>query len=98
VGFVTGISYIFLYTYFQKFQLNVVDHRDTTSIWASHLTRVEGFTKKGKPNFQCLSYGIQNGGIRNQIDQKPIRWKKLSPSEQASITEKLKPLKWLLQK
>ena len=84
--------------YFQKFQLNVIDWRDTTSIWASHLTRVEGPTKKGKPKFQCLSHGIKNGDIRDQIDQEPIRWKKLSPSEQASITEKLKPLKWLLQK
>ena len=98
MGFATGISYIFLNTHFQKFQLNVIDHKDKTSIWASHLTRVEGLTKKGKPKFQCLSYGIKNGDIRYQIDQKPIRWKKLSSSEQAATTEKLKLLKWLLQK
>ena len=84
--------------YVQKFQLNVVDNKEITSIWANHLTREEGFTKKGNPKFKCLSYGIKNGDIHTEIDTEPIVWEKLSPNEQASITEKLKPLKWLLQK
>ena len=91
--------HIFLYyTNVQKFQLNVVDNKEITSIWANHLTREDGFTKKGKPKFKTLSYGIKNGEIHTEINTEPIVWENLSPFEQASTTEKLKPLKWLLQK
>ena len=70
------------------------DSNDDTAIWAHHLTREEG-----KPQLQWLSYGIENGNTQTKINKKwKVQWKKLSPTEQAATTEKLKPLKWLLQK
>ena len=69
------------------------DSNVETAIWAHHLTREEG-----KPKLQWLSYGIKNGNTQTEINKKYLQWKKLSKSEQAAITEKLKPLKWLLQK
>ena len=68
------------------------------AIWAHYLTRGERENNKKKPKYQWLSYGIQNGIIKIKINEETIHWKKLSPSEQAATTEKLKPLKWLLQK
>ena len=70
----------------------------TPAIWAHYLTRGERENNKKKPKYQWLSYGIQNGIIKIKINEEIIHWKKLSPSEQAATTEKLKPLKWLLQK
>ena len=69
------------------------DSNDDTAIWAHHLTREEG-----KPKLQWLSYGIKNGNTQTEINKKYLQWKKLSKGEQTAITEKLKPLKWLLQK
>ena len=63
------------------------------AIWAHHLTREEG-----KPKLQWLSYGIKNGNTQTQINKRNVQWKTLSKGEQAATTEKLKPLKWLLQK
>ena len=74
------------------------DSRDPTAIWAHNLTREEGFTKKGKPKYQWLSYGIINGNTKTKINQEYRQWKNLSLTEKAAFDEKLKPLKWLLQK
>ena len=84
--------------YVQKFQLNVVDNKEITSIWANHLTREEGFTKKGKPKYRWLSYGIRNGKTQTKINHEFRQWNSLSLTEKAAFDEKLKPLKWLLQK
>jgi len=65
----------------------VDDSNDDTAIWAHHLTREEG-----KPKLQWLSYGIENGNTQTKINKKwKVQWKKLSPTEQAATTEKLKP-------
>ena len=69
----------------------------TPAIWAHYLTRGERENNKKKPKYQWLSYGLQNGIIIIKIKINDD-WRKLSSSEQAAITEKLKPLKWLLQK
>ena len=69
------------------------DSNDDTAIWAHHLTREEG-----KPKLQWLSYGIKNGNTRTELNKKYLQWKTLSKGEQAAIAEKLKSLKWLLQK
>ena len=73
--------------------MNVEDNNDITAIWAHHLTREEG-----KPKLQWLSYGLKNGNTQTQINKRNLQWKTLSKEEQAEITKKLKPLKWLLQK
>ena len=90
---------IFCHPYkFQQFRLSVNDSRKTTAIWTHHLTREEGFTKKGKPKYRWLSYGIRNGKTQTKINHETVSWNKLLPNERAAIREKLEPLKWLLQK
>ena len=74
------------------------DSKETTTIWAHHLTREEGFTKKKKPKYRWLSYGLKNGNTQTQMNKELVQWKNLSLTEKTVIEEKLKPLKWLLQK
>ena len=76
------------------------DSNDDTAIWAHHLTRVEGQTQRGKPRYNWLSYGIYEGNIRTKIKEnnETLHWKDLSQNKKSVITEKLTPLKWLLQK
>ena len=98
VRLVIWALYFLVHAYFQQFRLKVDDSKEfTTAIWAHHLTR-EGFTKKKKPKYQWLSYGIRNGRTQTQVNKSFDQWKDLSLTEKAALDEKLKPLKWLLQK